>query len=54
MITNNEKEIKEYHADFCGSRKYELDQEEVEALIEGKYILFNDGEYSWELSISKS
>lgn len=53
MIAIDEEEVKQYHNKFWGERSVRLTKEELNALQNGKHVLFDDGEYSWDLTLEK-
>jgi hypothetical protein len=46
IINNDEQEIKKYHDMFWGACDHVITKEHIQALLDGKCIALNSGEYS--------
>ena len=46
IIENTDEAREKYHKDFWGSQDIILTAEQLQALIDGKTLIWDDGEYS--------
>lgn len=52
-ILETQEEVNAYHKGWWGGEDTVLTKEQIKALLEGKYLIFNDGEYSHSLRIEE-
>ena len=52
-FTKSIKEVSDYSLGFCGHDNIVLTKEDINKMLDGYFIYYNDGEYSTSLSVGE-